>query len=151
MTNFGSVTDLLDFAMEREEEAYQFFSDMAKKMKIPSMRKVFEDFAREELGHKKKLSKIKEGKLLMPTEKKVLDLMIGDYLVDVEPSPYMDYQEALIIAMKKEKAAFKLYMDLAAATDDPNLQATFQAFAQEEAKHKLRFEIEYDKYILTEN
>jgi hypothetical protein len=31
--------------------------------------------------------------------------MVGDYLVDVEPDSALDYQQALIVAMKREKAA----------------------------------------------
>jgi len=53
--------------------------------------------------------------------------------------------------MKAEKAAFILYTDLALATDDPGLKETLLRPAQEEAKHKLRFEIEYDDEILKEN
>ena len=80
-----------------------------------------------------------------------MDLKIGDYLTDVEPGPNLNYQEALIVAMKKEKASFKLYIDLAAITDNENLRSVFSLLAQEEAKHKLRFEIEYDDYVLSEN
>ena len=40
---------------------------------------------------------------------------------------------------------------MASATDDPGLKATLLGLAQEEAKHKLRFEIEYDDEILKEN
>ena len=40
---------------------------------------------------------------------------------------------------------------MAAATTDADLQALLLSLAQEEAKHKLRFEIEYDDNILTEN
>jgi len=53
--------------------------------------------------------------------------------------------------MKQEKAAFKLYSNLADKTDDDNLKALFLTLAQEEAKHKLRFEVEYDEVILKEN
>ena len=41
--------------------------------------------------------------------------------------------------------------DLAALADDAELKAIFEALAQEEAKHKLRFEVEYDERILIEN
>ena len=77
-------------------------------------------------------------------------LNIADYTVDVQVSPNLTYQDALILAMKKEKAAFKLYSDLAAANADPSMQSIFTMLAQEEARHKLRFEIEYDDF-LTEN
>lgn len=117
------------------------------------MREVFERFAKEELKHKARLEAVKQGKLLVSAEQKVQNLKIADYLVKVEPQPdeTLDYQKTLIIAMQREKASFKLYTDLAAITDNAELQETLLALAQEEAKHKLRFEIEYDEHILTEN
>jgi rubrerythrin len=81
----------------------------------------------------------------------VLDLKIGDYLVDAELNPEMNYQEALMVAMKKEKFAFKMYTDLASVATDQNAKALLLSLAQEEAKHKLRFEVEYDEIILKEN
>jgi len=146
---FGSVNEILDFAIGKEEKAAQLYSSLARQTGKSWMRRVFEEFAGEELGHKAKLLAIKQGKLLMPATERVLDLKIADYLMDVEPSPDLDYQDALIFAMKEEKAAFRLYTELAAATDDEALRATLLALAQEEARHKLRFEIEYDDHILS--
>lgn len=151
MERFGSVNDALDFAIAREEEAAQFYTDLAKKMDRPWMKQVFEGFAKEEQGHKQKLISVKEGKNLISAEQKVMDLKIGDYLVKVETDGEMDYQQALIVAMKKEKAAFRLYSDLAATTDDANMTNLFLSLAQEEAKHKLRFEVEYDDHFLKDN
>ena len=94
---------------------------------------------------------MKEGKVLLSASSKIMDLKISDYTVEVKPSPKLDYQEALIIAMKKEKAAFRLYNDLAGVTGDANAKQLFLGLAQEEAKHKLRFEIEYDNQIMAEN
>ncbi|MFH0825776.1 MAG: ferritin family protein [Pseudomonadota bacterium] len=151
MQQWKSVDEVLDFAISQEEEAAKFYTDLSAKMDRPWMSKIFNDFAKEELGHKKKLEGVKAGKTLVPAQKKVLDLKIGDYLVDVSPDAEMDYQQALVLAMKKEKKAFKMYSDLADSTDDENLKQTFMALAQEEAKHKLRFEIEYDDFVTTEN
>lgn len=151
MQQWKSVDEILDFAIGQEEQAAQFYTELAGRMDRPWMSKIFKDFAREEVGHKNKLVEVKAGKRLMAAEQKVLDLKIGDYLVDVEPTDHMDYQQALVVAMKKEKKAFKMYIDLAGATDDTNLQTVFMSLAQEEAKHKLRFEIEYDDFVMTEN
>lgn len=112
--------------------------------------KVLEGFAQEEAKHKAKLEAIKAGGTFKASTQQVADLKIADYQVDVEASPGMDYKDALAVAMKKEKAAFKLYTDLAASAADENVKATFLALAQEEARHKLRFEVEYDD-LLTEN
>ena len=151
MKQWNSVGEILDFAIVNEQEAHGFYDDLAGKMDRPWMSQIFKNFAKEELGHKKKLEDIKAGKKWGPSEKKALDLQIGDYLVADQASPQMDYQQALILAMKKEKKAFKLYTNLAETCGDANLENVFLALAQEEAKHKLRFEIEYDDYIMTEN
>jgi len=146
----NTVDEILGFAIAQEEHAARFYTDLANKMGHEHMKGAFLDFAEEERGHKAKLLSIKDGRQLLPAEQRVVDLKIGDYLEEVELSADLDYQQALILAMKAEKAAFKLYHDLAAATDDPALRQTLLALAQEEAKHKLRFEIEYDDIILKE-
>jgi len=151
MSNWKTVDEILDFAIKGEEEAAAFYKDMAGRVDKDWMKKAFLSFAKEEEGHKAKLQAIKAGKKLFPAQKTVLDLKIGDYLVDAEIKPEMDYQDALIVAMKKEKAAFKLYSDLAQSTTDEDLRNTFLALAHEEANHKLRFEVEYDEFVLREN
>ncbi len=152
MDALDSFADVLDFAIDRETEANRFYTDLAKKMKRPAMREVFEAFAREELGHKAKLEALRHGKKVQaPAGKTVTDLRIADYVVDVEATADMTYADALVLAMKKEKAAFRLYLDLAAQVGDEDHKTLFVALAEEEAKHKLRFEIEYDEVVLTEN
>ncbi len=151
MNQWNSVDEALDFAIAREQEAHDFYADLATKVEKPWMSKVFEQFAKEELGHKSKIEGVKNGKQLKISEKKIVDLKIGDYLVAVEPDADMNYQDALILAMKKEKAAFRLYTDIAAQADDAQMKELFAALAQEEAKHKLRFEVEYDDFVLAEN
>ena len=151
MSQWNSADEILDFAIENEEKAAAFYTDLAGKMKSAPIRKVFEDFSREEQGHKAKLVRVKETGEMGPAGQQILDLKIGDYLVEGEPSADMDYQQALILAMKQEKAAFKLYTDLAAAAPTEDLRGLLLSLAQEEAKHKLRFEVEYDDRILTEN
>ena len=150
MEHFESAEEVLDFAIERETESQDFYMKLAERMENPKMQEVFEKFATEELGHKMKLEAVKHGEILIG-QKDVISLGIADYVVDVEPQPDMDYTEALVLAMKKEKAAFRLYTNLASMVDDPNLSIVFQSLAQEEAKHKLRFEIEYDENIMQDN
>jgi len=149
--SFNNVDEILDFAIGREQEAYEFYVDLANKAKEPSIKEAFISYSKEELGHKQKLEAVKSGRRLMLVPKKVMDLKIGDYLVDVEAKEDMDYQQALILAMKREKSAYKLYTDIANMTEDSELKLLFLALAQEEAKHKLRFEVEYDDDILREN
>ncbi len=152
MQNFNSLDEILEMAIKDELRAANLYADLAKRSRNNEIRKVFEQFSQEELGHKSKLERMKTGDKVIVTEEKVQDLKIGDYLVEVDTSrDDLSYQDALIIAMKEEKAAFKLYSDLAARVDDAAAKEVFLMLAQEEARHKLRFEIEYDDYILSEN
>ena len=144
MKKWNSIDEVLDFAIGEEEGAVQFYTELATQATNQSMRAAFEDFVREEEGHKQKLLGVKAGKTLHPAEKAVQDLKIADYVVDIEPNPNMTYLDAIILAMKKEKAAFRLYSDLAGAADDAAVKSLLLGLASEEAKHKLRFEIEYD-------
>jgi rubrerythrin len=55
------------------------------------------------------------------------------------------------MAMKKEESAVKLYNDMAAHVENPKLEKLLKFMAQEEAKHKLRLETEYDENVLGED
>jgi rubrerythrin len=151
---FESVDQILDFAIEKEQDAADFYNGLAGKVDREYMKQIFNQFAKEELGHKRKLMGVKEGKRMLKSEQRVADLKIGETLTDIDVSEgaeKLDFQQALILAMKAEKAAFKLYNDLADAAEEDELKHIFLALAQEEAKHKLRFEVEYDDYALREN
>jgi rubrerythrin len=151
MKEFKSVEDILDFAINAEQESVDFYLDLAAKSKYEQIKKVFREFAGEEIKHKSRLLDIKEEKILILPGKTVRDMKIADYLVDVAPTPDMTYADALILAMKKEKAAFRLYSFLSEETTDPVMKGLFLTLALEESRHKLRFELEYDEYILKEN
>ncbi len=147
-----TVDAILDFAIEQEQRAADWYTDIAGKAKSTGMRDVFVQFAKEERGHKAKLIDVKTGRaFLSSSDQHIPDLKITDYVVDEEPTADIDYQGALILAMKKEKAAFRLYNDLASRTDNEEIKSILLGLAQEEAKHKLRFELDYDENVLTEN
>ncbi|MBN1787041.1 MAG: ferritin family protein [Sedimentisphaerales bacterium] len=139
------VDEILDFAIKNEIKAYKFYRDLAAKMDKPEMKKVFEEFADEEQDHKKSLEDIKKAKNLKLDDKKIAKLKLKELTVDSEPSDDIDYPAALILAMKKEKKAFQLYSALASLVENPTAKKLYTNLAQQEARHKLRFELEYEK------
>ena len=151
MENFDSVDAVLDFAITREQEAFDFYHTLARKTTDSAMVHMLTGFAEEEAGHKRRLEAVKEGETYLSARKEVLSLQISDYLVDVEPKPDMSFQDTLVVAMKREKAAFQLYTDMAETMQDAKLSELFSSLAQEEAKHKLRFELVYEKTFMKEN
>lgn len=151
MKEFKSINDVLDFAINGEQEAVDFYNQLAENSKTEDMRNVFASFAQEEMVHKTRLTKIKAEGLYQFEKKEIADLKISDYMVNVKSSPEMSYEDALMLAMKKEKAAFKLYYELSKRANNEEMKDLFLSLAQEESKHKLRFEIEYDENVLREN
>lgn len=150
MKTFGSVEEILDFAIVNEEDARDFYLKMAQKAAEGHMADMFNNLARQEKSHRDRLLRVKSGSGSLPKDSVVADMKIADYLVAVVEGPQMSYQDALILAMKREKAAFKLYTNLAARVGE-ELQKLFESLAQEEARHKLHLELEYDEHVLTED
>jgi rubrerythrin len=151
MKEFENIDEILLFAIEQEQRAVDFYTGLAREANSAEMKKVFLEFAGEEIRHKQRLTSIREqGVFTMPTEK-VSDLKIADYTVEVKATGKLSYEEALVLAMKREKAAFRLYTNLAERAPDEALKNIFLSLAMEESRHKLRFEVEYDEYVLREN
>lgn len=151
MTTFENMDSILDFAIENEQEAVDFYNNLSSQAKNDEMKTIFAQFAQEEMGHKARLQNIKlTGQNDLKLEK-VTDLKIADYAVATKPTPGMTYQDALLLAMRKEKGAFKLYLTLSEKVGNKALKELFLALAMEESKHKLRFELEYDENVLTDN
>jgi len=146
----NSIDEILDYAIAREQEAVDFYTGLAGRG-VDWMRDLLMGFAREEARHKAKLMAVKDGQKLLSSESRIADLKIAEYVVDVEPTDDINLQDALILAMKREKAAFRLYTDLAARVDSAELRDLFLGLAQEEAKHKLYFETQYDDQMLRHN
>jgi rubrerythrin len=151
MKSFNSIDEILLFAINSEQESVDFYTRLSSQVNNPEMKQIFRQYAHEEMGHKAKLMTIRETGLISISSEIISDLKISDYMVDVFPSPDMKYDEALVLAMKKEKAAFRLYMDLSVMATDTESKEVFMSLALEESKHKLRFEIEYDQHVLREN
>ena len=152
MEKFNSTDEVLDFAINAEQEAINFYSNLYNRTNNENMKLAYREFILEEKSHKDKLQKLKADGTLSGIElKKVTDLKISDYIVEQQIHDNMDYQESLVVAMLKEKAAYKLYTDLAEISDSEELKKMFKYLALEEAKHKLKFEIEYDDNVMQEN
>ncbi len=59
----------------------------------------------------------------------------------------MAYNELLMLAMKQEEKALKLYNELLENNESDEAKKLFQMLCQEEAKHKLKLETMYDDYM----
>ena len=147
----NSIDEILDYAIEQEQQAADFYADLAGRAEKAGMKDVLLEFSEEEKRHKERLLAVKTGERELTPEQEVLDLKISDYLVEVDATDDISYQDALIIAMKRERAAYELYSDMAEKIPAGKLREVFTGLAREEARHKLFFESEYDERVLTDN
>jgi len=145
MSKVNSDQEILEFAISREVEAYHFYLALARRVDTEQMRKVFEELAQEELEHKAKLELeiIKTGKTV--TEELPPARPDSEYIISDDPSQLdMDYKDMLLLGMEKEEASFRTYVNLVAGVQDEEAREILLALAEEEVKHKMRFEAEYD-------
>ncbi|MCF8093286.1 MAG: ferritin family protein [Desulfotignum sp.] len=147
--NFGSIDEILTFAIGKEKEAVEFYQSQAARSTRASLKEIFESFAREEKKHAQLLSDIAGNKEKIDSYefKKIPDLKISDYMVEKEYEEGMPMPEILKVAMKREEKAVKLYQTLADQTDNPDAKKLFMMLVQEESKHKLGLESMYDDYL----
>ncbi|MBN1972292.1 MAG: ferritin family protein [Sedimentisphaerales bacterium] len=150
MGKVESDQEILEFAIFRENEAYNFYMTLAGRVGNDRVRKAFEDLAAEELEHKAKLELeiIKTGRTVsteLEPPRPASEYIITDDPADLD----MDYMDVLMLGIEKEDAAFKTYINLIGSVHDEQSRELLMALAQEEVKHKLRFETEYN--ILQKN
>ncbi len=143
MTSVRTVDEILDFAIAREIETHHFYVHLAEIVRDPDLREAIRGFAIDELHHRIRLQAIKDGEISF-THEEIGSLDVAETVPNAEPSPDMSYIDLLAIAMNREKAAFRIYTNLASIAKNPQLRDTLLGLASEEAQHKLRLEIEYD-------
>jgi rubrerythrin len=149
--HFKSLPEIIAFAITKEEEANQFYLEWAKKVKSQAVRDTLLEFAAEEENHKKLLQEVQQGKSFSKEAKRVHDLKLADYFTATIPEKDMSYQDALRIAIQKEIGARELYHYLAEKVSDTDAKNLFINLEKEEALHKNRLEIIYDRDFMTEN
>lgn len=147
--NFGSIDEILAFAIDREKEAVAFYTDLGRKEKVVSLQETFRELAQEEARHVSLLTGLKKNKVAIASyeAKKIDDLKISDYLVEKEYVEGMPMEDILVLAMKREEMAVRLYRDLAEKSADEEAKRLFNLLVQEESQHKLSFEKMYDNYL----
>lgn len=141
----GGDFEIIEYAIAREVEANKFYLAWARRTKNPEIRAILEEFAEEELEHKAKLELeiMKLGKVV------VLEDTVGDFessepLLDSSGFE-LDYRGLLEIAVQKEKASFRHYVYMAGIVHDEDSLNIILGIAEEEVKHKMRFEFELEK------
>ena len=74
MKEFKNIDEILDFAINAEQEAVNFYTSLGAKSKNPAMKKVFDEYAQEEMKHKSMLAGVKENRKFEMTDFKIKNI-----------------------------------------------------------------------------
>ena len=147
--NFESIVEILDYAIEKEKEAAEFYAEISRQEPFAGAKETFESFAAEERKHQTLLEGFESNKekIAAYTLKWIPDMKRSDYMVDMKYEKGMHYVDILRLAMKREEKALLLYNQMQTKTQDEEYLKLFKILAQEEAKHKRALETMYDDYM----
>ncbi len=145
----NNLDEILRFAIRKEADAAAFYR-MAADRSDPGIKKAFEELAKEEDGHKKKLEGFDLKKIEQMELKETKGLGLSEMMEDVPYRPDMSYADLLRMAIKNEEKSQKLYTSTSQRVTEPMLKKLLLVLAQEESIHKERLEKIYDKEVLQE-
>jgi rubrerythrin len=143
----SSVEEILRFAIRKEADAAAYYQMMADRSN-PGIKKLLEELAKEEEGHRKRLEDFDRKKIEKMTVKETKGLGISEWLEDTPFSSDMNYPDLLRMAIKNEERSQHLYTSTAQMVTEPTLKKLLLVLAQEESTHKERLEKLYDNDVL---
>lgn len=138
-------------AILREIEAAKFYHELQKSMKIDASKVILQELENMEWGHKHILENFQNEGLDDYVPPKIENIKLAEMLADIAETPNMTIQEIVILAIKREESAWKLYKLLADESPNEKTRNLFLKLATEEAKHKHQLESLYEKEFMYEN
>ena len=144
MRNFETVEDIIFFAIESEIQSVEFYNRLSEAAVEDEIKDLFSRLMEEEKGHIVRLQYLLDHQIENGFPALSHYFSDEDYFPHVTPSPDVTVEEGLIIAIQKEKAAMRLYKDLANEVKKNDLTKIFLLLATEEEKHFMKFENEYN-------
>jgi rubrerythrin len=148
MEHIKPDNEVLEIAITREIEAYKFFLTLAARLDDPGLCKMLEEFAQEELTHKERLElELIKNAIVVNTSNKDHIFQQSDYVISKEEIINLDLKDLLEICIQKEDASFRFYQEMLLHAQDTSTKETLLAIIEDEIKHKLRFETEYQKLL----
>jgi rubrerythrin len=140
-----SIADIIDMAIQREEEAYDFYMDIYRKVQDAGVKDTVEFIAKEEIKHKEFLVGYRAGNYGSNSLRMadVVDYRIAEYLEEPEVDSDSSREDVYLIASHREARSHLFYTELAGMHADSELKATLLKMANEELKHKEKMEYLY--------
>ena len=139
------VSEIIDMAIQREEEAYAFYMDIFGKVAESSVKDTLEFIAGEERKHRAFLVKYRDGGFGVDSLRMndPIDYKIAQHLEEPEVTADMRSEDVYLVAAHRENRSYRFYSDLANLHGDGELNEMLLKIASEELKHKEKMEYLY--------
>ncbi len=140
-----TLQSVIDLAIQREEEAYNFYLGLCKVVGDKAARDTLKYLAEEEAGHKAFLVKCKEQMscdvVLRPDLP--VDYRVAEHLNQPDIKKNMNSEEVFLVAANREVHAHNFYKSLAGLYPKGPVKELLLRMANEEMKHKEKMEYLY--------
>lgn len=147
----NSFEEIIQFAIRHEEAETAFYEQLAERSQSTDQKNALLEHAEEEKDHKRRLEEILENQRMPSGAANYTapaDMNLQSYLKPREASDgTLRYEDALLLAVKKEREAEKFYRELAAQVGNPGLRKSLLFLAEQEGKHSNQLEQELDDSI----
>ena len=135
------IEKLFVIATQRENEAYEFYGQAARKVADPNVKEIFLKLARDEQKHFELLEQFRANpEKIMKICPPAADWKIAESESLPTLSTDMKPKDAIALAMKKEQQAVDFYRSLSAASTTADIRSMFDNLANMELTHKHRLE-----------
>ena len=140
-----TIGDVIDLAIRREEEAYDFYMDIYGKVQDATVRDTVEFIAGEEKKHKAFLVAYRDGNYGSEALRMadVVNYKIAEYLEEPEISEDSNSEDIYLIAAHRESKSYQFYTEIANMHAAGELKTMLSKMANEELKHKEKMEYLY--------
>ena len=137
--------DYIDIAIQREEEAHDFYTDLFKKVQDPAARDALQLLAGEELKHKAFLETYRDGGYSKDALRmnQPIDYKIAEHMDKPDIEGNLESKDVYLIAAHRELGSYNFYMALADLHPEGELKDMFRKIASEELRHKEKVEYLY--------
>jgi rubrerythrin len=146
-----SIEAILNKAIDREVEAYEFYLALSQKNLDASVKQIFSELAAEEKKHQTLLQSFLDNPEKAFKFKRTADFKVAETVEEGPPlSTDMKPVEAITLAMKREEEAMNRYKNLAENSETAEQANICQELAYMEQGHKTRLEELYTNMAFPE-
>ncbi len=146
---FKSLDRALIFAADKEDASHRLYISFLNIVRNEASKKLLTELAAQELNHKALIEDARAtGDIAtIGGKRQISEISFSDYMVADTINPDSNPQELMRFAMKMEKAAYDLYVDLLDNYSGTEMEPLFSRLAHEELQHKEILEDQYEKHI----